>query len=184
MAEPETNAFRVVQNIFSVGEDRYVISGSQADFNRDGLRSALWRWRGGHWTKVIDGLDTDGSPEQLADRHWSVTKEGLWLGAFGMGGWFVPPDDSPPQAINWQKNSPYDTINRWFQLKDGQMLGLQFGRGAIVADAALLTTKPFGPLRLPSSTPPVRWCKPGTGACSPFCAACRASSANGRAKLA
>jgi hypothetical protein len=139
IAEPETNAFRVVQNIFAIGEDRYVLSGGPSDFNRDGLLSALWRWRGGHWTKVIDGLDTYGSPEQLAGRHWSTSKDGLWLGAFGMGGWFVPRDDSPAQAINWRKSSPFDSINRWFQLKGGQMLGLQFGRGALVADTALLT---------------------------------------------
>jgi len=143
MAEPETHAFRVVQNIFSAGEDRYIISGSQTEFNGGGLLSALWRWRGGHWTKVIDGLDADAAPEQLAGRHWRVTTEGLWLGAFGMGGWFVPLDDRPAQAINWQKNSPFDTINRWFQLKDGRMLGLQFGRGALIADAALFTEPPL-----------------------------------------
>ena len=62
-----------------------------------------------------------------------------------MGGWFVPLDDGPPQAINWQKNSPFDTVNRWFQLKNGQMLGLQFGRGAIIADPALLTQNPVRP---------------------------------------
>jgi hypothetical protein len=145
VAEPETNAFRFVQNIFSVGRDRFVISGSQADFNHDGLVSVLWRWRDGRWTKVVDGLDTDASPEQLAGRHWTVTKDGLWLGSFGMGGWFVPLDDRPTQAINWQKNSPFDTINRWFHLKGGQMMGLQFGRGAIVADPALLMEPPVRP---------------------------------------
>jgi len=145
VAEPETNAFRVVQNIFSVGADRYVISGGPGEFNATGLLGALWRWRGGHWTKLIDGLDSYGSPEQFADRHWQATKEGLWLGAFGMGGWFVPTDGSPAQAINWRKNSPFDTINRWFQLKDGLTLGLQFGRGAIVADTALLTDEPARP---------------------------------------
>ena len=138
---PEKNAFLVVQQIFSVGEDRYVISGSPWEYNSRGLRSALWRWRGGRWTKLIDGLDLHGTPEQLADRRWRVTKEGLWLGAFGLGGWFVPPDDGPAQVINWQKGSPLDTIHRWFQLKDGRMLGLQFGRGGIVADTALLAQK-------------------------------------------
>ena len=142
VAEPEASAFRVVQNIWSVGEDRYVISGSPSEYNARGLRSALWRWRGGHWTRLVDGLDADGSPEQLADRRWRVTKEGLWLGAFGLGGWFVPLDDGPAQAINWQKNCPLDTINRWFQLKDGRMLGLQFGRGGMVAGAALLKERP------------------------------------------
>jgi hypothetical protein len=136
--EPETNAFRFVQSIFSAGKDRYVIAGDRADFNRDGLLSVLWRWRDGRWTKVIDGLDSEASPEQLAARQWTVTKEGLWLGAFGMGGWFVPTNDDPAQVINWQKNSAYDTINRWFQLKGGQMMGLQFGRGAIIADPAVL----------------------------------------------
>jgi hypothetical protein len=141
VAEPEKNAFLVVQQIFSVGEDRYVISGSPSEYNTNGLRSALWRWHAERWTKLVDGLDIYGSPEQLADRHRCVTKEGLWLGAFGLGGWFVPLDDGPAQVINWQKNSPLDTINRWFQLKDGRMLGLQFGRGSIIADTALLTEK-------------------------------------------
>jgi hypothetical protein len=147
IGEPETNAFSTVQNIFSIGEDRYVLSGSQAEYNRDGLTGALWRQRGEQWTKVIDGLDhgASASPEQLANRHWSVTAEGLWLGSFGMGGWFVPRDDGPAQTINWQKNSPFDSINRWFQLKGGQMMGLQFGRGALVADAALLTQPPVRP---------------------------------------
>ena len=145
IAEPDTNAFSVVQNIFCVRQTRYVISGSPGEFNSSGLLSALWRWRGGHWTKVIDGLDTDATPEQLASRHWSVTSDGLWLGAFGMGGWFVQLDNGLAQAVNWQKNSPFDSINRWFQLKSGQMMGLQFGRGAIVADAALLTQPPIRP---------------------------------------
>jgi hypothetical protein len=142
IAEPETNAFSTVQNMFAIGADRYVLSGSQYEYRRDGLLSTLWRQRGGQWTKVIDGLDIGAVPDQLADRHWSVTKDGLWLGSFGMGGWFVPPDDRPAQAINWQKNSPFDSINRWFQLKGGQMMGLQFGRGALVADAVLLTQEP------------------------------------------
>jgi hypothetical protein len=142
VADPETNAFRTVQHIFSVGEDRYVITGSDAEFNKDGLLGVLWRRRGGNWTKLIDGLDAKTPDVQFEDRRWSVTKEGLWLGSFGMGGWFVPVDDRPPFAINWQVNSPIDSINRWFQLKGRQMLGLQFGRGAIVADPALLTQPP------------------------------------------
>ena len=145
VAEPEKNAFLVVQQIFSAGEDRYVISGAPWEYNTHGLRSALWRWRSGHWSKLVDGLDSYGPPEQLADRRWRVMKEGLWLGAFGLGGWFVPPDDRPARVINWQKNSPLDTINRWFQLKDGRMLALQFGRGGILADAALLGQKPTVP---------------------------------------
>jgi hypothetical protein len=162
---PEKNAFLVVQQIFSVGEDRYVISGAPWEFNSHGLRSALWRWRDGQWKKLVDGLDIYGSSEQLADRRWLVTKEGLWLGAFGLGGWFVPLDDGPAQVINWQKNSPLDTIHRWFQLKDGRMLGLQFGRGGIIADAALLAQKPAMPptarivpmtFFLPTTSPLVR----------------------------
>jgi len=142
---PEKNAFLVVQQMFFVGEDRYVISGSPAEYNANGLRSTLWRWRQGQWTKLIDGLDAGGSPEQLTDRRWLVTKEGLWLGAFGLGGWFVPLADGLAQVINWQKNSPLDSIHRWFQLKDGRMVGLQFGRGGIVADAALLAQNPALP---------------------------------------
>jgi hypothetical protein len=145
VAEPESNAFRVVQNIFSVGQDRYVISGSQTEFNGGGLISALWRWRGGHWTKMIDGLDADASLEQLAGRHWCVTTEGLWLGAFGMGGWFVPLKDGPARAINWRINSPFDTINRWCELEDGRMLGLQFGCGGLIAATPLLTESQVRP---------------------------------------
>jgi hypothetical protein len=135
---PEKNAFLAVQQIFSAGGDRYVISGAPWEYNPQGRCNSLWRCRGGHWTRLVDGLDSYGTPEQLADRHRLVTKDGLWLGAFGLGGWFVPFDDGPAQVINWQKNSPLDTIDRWFQLKDGRMLGLQFGRGGIIADAALL----------------------------------------------
>jgi len=141
VAEPEPNAFQVVHNMFAVGGDRYVLSGNSYDYNSRGLRGMLWRCRAGTWTKLIDGLDNDSSSEQFADRRWRVTGEGLWLGSFGLGGWFVPLDDSPLQVINWQKNSSLDTINRWFQLKDGRMLALQFGRGGVIADASLLTQK-------------------------------------------
>jgi hypothetical protein len=139
ITEPASNAFRVVQNMFLSGEDRCVISGGAGDLNGRGLISVLWRQRAGRWTKLIDGLDSYGSAEQLTDRRWRVTAEGLWLGAFGMGGWFVPRDDGDPRQISWQANSPFDTIHRWFQLKDGRMLALEFGRGGFVADAALLT---------------------------------------------
>ena len=125
--------------MFSVGDDRYIISGGAGEFNERGLVSSLWRLRDGRWTKLVDGLDSGGLPDQLADRRWRVTKEGLWLGAFGTGGWFVPCDDGEPRQINWSVGSPFDTIHRWFQLKDGKMLAIQFGRGGLLADAALLT---------------------------------------------
>jgi hypothetical protein len=146
VAEPETNAFQNVQNIFTVGDDCYVISGAAWEHNQNGLVSSLWRFRNGSWMRLIDGLDRDNYAEQLAERRWLVTKEGLWLGSFGLGGWFVSfADDAKPHTINWQKNSPFDTIHRWFQLKDGNLLGLQFGRGGLVADPALLMQPPTRP---------------------------------------
>ena len=146
VAEPEKNAFQNVQNIFTVSDDCYVISGAAWEHNQRGLVSSLWRLRNGRWAKLIDGLDRDNFAEQLAERRWLVTKEGLWLGSFGLGGWFVPrADDAKPHPINWQKNSPLDTIHRWFQLKDGNLLGLQFSRGGLVADPALLMQPPVRP---------------------------------------
>jgi len=146
LAEPEKNVFQNVQNIFAVDDDCYVISGAAWEHNDNGLVSSLWQLRHGRWTKLIDGLDRDNFAEQLADRRWLVTKEGLWLGSFGLGGWYVPlTDDAKPHALNWQKNSPFDTIHRWFQLKDGNLVGLQFGRGGLVVDPALLMQSPPRP---------------------------------------
>jgi hypothetical protein len=139
MAAPETNAFRTVRQMFVIGEDRYVISGDPYSFDKRGLRGTLWRWRDGNWSKLIDGLDSAGSPDQIAERQWRVTPEGLWLTAYGTGGWFVPTNDAPARQINWQTGSTFDTIDRWFRLKDGRMVAFQFGRGGMVADAALLT---------------------------------------------
>lgn len=142
VAEPQPGAFRVVQKIFSDGEDRYVIAGSASDYDENGLLNSLWRLRAGQWEKLISGLDSDGAMEQFADRRWIFAADGLWLGAFGTGGWFVPREDGEPRQINWQNNSPFDSIHRWFQVKNGQILGIQFNRGGLLADAPLLLTKP------------------------------------------
>ncbi|HMP82804.1 MAG TPA: hypothetical protein PKA41_08900 [Verrucomicrobiota bacterium] len=145
VAEPETNAFRVVHTVFTVGDDRYVISGDPYQYDKRGLLNSLWRCRDGQWTKLIDGMDSGARPEQLADRRWRITRHGLWLGAFGMGGWFIPNDGSAPRQINWQAGSPLDNVDRWFELKDGRMVAIQFGRGGLVADAALLAASPGVP---------------------------------------
>ena len=142
VAGPEPGAFRVVYHIFKDGDDRYVIADNGNYADERGLANTLWRQRAGKWKKIIGGLDSNGSLEQFADRHWLATSDGLWLGAFGTGGWFVPRDDSEPRQISWQANSPLDTIDRWFQIKNGQMLAIQFNRGGLLADASLLLTKP------------------------------------------
>jgi hypothetical protein len=138
VAEPETNVFQSVQQMFPIGDDFYVIAGGGVSFNREGLTGSLWRRRSGRWQKLLGGLDSSGTTEQFAQRHHLVTTNGLWLAGFGTGGWFVPHNDGAPIQADWRVDLPFTTIDRWFRWKEGQLLGLQFGRGGFIADESVL----------------------------------------------
>ena len=87
---------------------------------------------------MLDGLDSGGTPEQFAGRQWLATTNGLWLTGFGTGGWFVPHGEGLAFQTDWRIDLPFSTIDRWFKWKDGQILGIQFGRGGFIADETAL----------------------------------------------
>jgi hypothetical protein len=142
VSPPEPEAFRVVQKIFSSGDDVYVIAGGAEDVTSEGMSGTLWRRRDGVWSEVVAGLDRDWRPRSAYNRDWLATADGLWLGASGSGGWFLPKEGAP-RPVDWHVNSPLRNIDRWMQLPDGKIGGIEFNHGGIsIRPASLLETPP------------------------------------------
>ena len=139
---PAPDAFRTVQKIFSNGDDLYVVAGGMAEMGSDGTTGALWRRRAGAWSNVINGIDMGWHPADVGNRDWLAAADGLWLGSYGLGGWFLPKEGAP-RPIDWRVNSPLHQIDRWLQMGDGRIAALQFGQGGISIRPASLLAAPL-----------------------------------------
>jgi hypothetical protein len=163
ITEPEPGAFRFIQQVFYVSNDRYVIA---SDFGLPQTRNiesgpfgVLWGFRHGRWEKLLTGLDeVNVFPYQL-DRPRIETSQGLWLGGWAKGLWFIPSAGKrhrhrragAPQHINWKQGFPLGTARRLFALQDGSFLAVDWapGRTAAVSPNSLLTSAaPAGNLQV------------------------------------
>jgi len=154
IAAPEAGAFRFVQQVFHVGNDRYVIASdfglSQARYHGGGPFGVLWRFRNGQWKKLLTGLDEiNVFPYQL-DRPRIETPQGLWLGTWARGLWFIPSAHGKrrlagqagiPRHINWKEGFPIGTVRGLFAFQDGRFLAVDLSpaRTAAVNPNSLLT---------------------------------------------
>lgn len=140
---PEPGAFETVQKIFRIGEDTYLIAGMPAqavpELSGGGRSGEVWRvTNGGDWRKVVSGLDSDLSPFPRSQRNWVSSREGLWLGAFGTGPWFIPARGGETRIIDWRYGYPLDGSERLFQLPDGGLLIISQNQGSLAVKPAEL----------------------------------------------
>ncbi|HEV2247024.1 MAG TPA: hypothetical protein VGW37_10280, partial [Terriglobia bacterium] len=154
IAEPEPGAFRFIQQLFYQGNDHYVIASDyglpQGEIRESGPFSVLWRFRNGRWEKLLTGLDEVNDLQYQADRPWLETPQGLWIGGWAKGLWFIPSaggehsvggQAGAPLEINWKQGFPLDTVRRLFDLRDGGFLAADFspGRAVAASPTSLLT---------------------------------------------
>ena len=141
-------SFRFLQRVFRAGGRRYVVAsvfhGPVAENRQHRLWGILWRYRRGRWQRVLTGLDELNDFDFQSLRPWLVTRQGLWLGAWGTGLWFVPRGRGLPKLINWQQGFPLDTVSRLFPLPGGRFLAVDLvrARTAQVSSASLLNPPP------------------------------------------
>ncbi len=159
MTDSEPGAFRFVQQAFYQGANHYVIASTfglpQAESPESGPFNILWRFRDKRWEKLVTGLDEVNDFSYQPDRPRLQTSEGLWLGGWARGLWFIPSADrehvsagqvGKPLQINWKQRFPLDTARRLFGLKNGSILAVDFSPGRTVEAR---------PISLLAGSPPV-----------------------------
>jgi hypothetical protein len=180
VAQPYPQAFQDIQQITAVGRDWYLVAGSRWGSEiryDDGVRTGnLWRLRNGQWRLLISGLDKGGSglwsgPQQTP-RPFLETAQGLWVGAFGGGMWFIPrprasaatpaskakgadTETSAQQAVvqtagqavamDWQRGLPFHTTDQLFDIGRGQVLAHSSQGTILVADLPALLARKASP---------------------------------------
>jgi streptogramin lyase len=140
---PSPQAFRYVQNIFTARQKTYLVSGPMwqpvPERSGRGRSGVLWLLSDGKWERLVNGLDM--RPEYFLQpfRPFSLTERGLWIGAFGIGPWFIPADQGKPALLDWHYDYPLDGSEGVFQLADGRLLIVSANQGSIaVKEADLL----------------------------------------------
>jgi streptogramin lyase len=137
---PDPQSFRYVQNIFHGNQETYLVSGSNwqpvPERNANCRLGALWRLKDGEWKRLVNGLDMRSELSQYRFRPWLTTEGGLWLGAFGVGPWFIPTGEGEPALVDWHYGFPLDGSEGLFQLADGRLLIVAANQGSIAVKPA------------------------------------------------
>ncbi len=127
--EPAPKALCCVHELHVVGNDLYAVE------DLPQVQDELWRLRNGTWTKVLAHLDIHSN--SWMPRSWLPIKEGLLIGTFGSGPWFLPNEGEPAQ-FTWRSGFTMEDFHAMARFADGSFFGL--GRGAEIF---------HGPLTLP-----------------------------------
>ncbi len=130
--EPEPGAFRCVAQMFTAGDDLYLV----AEVKRV---NALWRMRDGKWTCLQRRLDTWNE----AARPWLASEAGLLIGA-QPSPWLLP-EDGPPVRLDWRHGVALDGLRGAVRMADGKTLALlrqgQFYHGRLAPEPAPATDR-------------------------------------------
>ena len=139
---PDPESFHFVQRVFHAGQETYIVSGPAwtpvAERSGNGRSCALWRLRDGEWKRAVNGLDARPGLAQDPLRPFLATDQGLWLGAYGSGPWFVPNGEGERALIDWHYDYPLDGSEGLFQLADGRLLMISANEGSIAVKPAEL----------------------------------------------
>jgi streptogramin lyase len=137
---PEPKAFRNVQKIFHADQETYLVSGTvwqpvpeRTGYGRSG---ALWLRKEGKWEKLVNGLDMRPEHALHPFRPFLPSERGLWLGAFGVGPWFIPGGQGKPVLIDWHYADPLDGSEGLCQLPDGRLLIVSANQGSLAVKPA------------------------------------------------
>jgi streptogramin lyase len=155
--EPAPNAFHFTQSIFQAGGATYVVAVNGllpvADRTGEGRFGVLWRLQDGEWKRVINGLDM--RPQTVMDPHRSFvpTPQGLWLGAYGTGPWFIPAGQGEPVHIDWRYGFSLAGSEGLQALPDGRLLMVAAATGSTVVKPAELLASAQSPADVRSLNP-------------------------------
>jgi hypothetical protein len=154
--DPALGAFLHVHNIVPSGHDWYLIASTRDTDWPDGDDAQgtchLWRLRAAsvpsrrtpssstglpleHWQKLLSGIDKAYEDDRHLERPLLRTAEGVWLGAFGRGIWFLPANGGAPISIDWRRGFPLSSVHRLMLLPDRRLLAVDTGDWS---DAAIL----------------------------------------------
>jgi streptogramin lyase len=137
--EPGFTAFRNVQRILQTPREAYLVAGSSwqpvPERSGGGRFGTLWQGVGGTWKRLVNGLDMRPESFQQPSRPFLATDDGLWVGAFGSGPWFMPARSGADRVIDWRYGTPLDGSEGLFQLPDGRLLILAANQASFAVKA-------------------------------------------------
>jgi len=119
--EPEPNAFDFVEDVFSDGNDWYVATATERmpEFEGNG---AVWRLRDGVWGRVLDDINSGDTHIGRWPRAWLPVEDGLLIGGYKDGMWFVPRADGAAVHIDWRSGMPLVSVDWLFPLDGDRFL--------------------------------------------------------------
>jgi streptogramin lyase len=155
---PSPQVFRYVQRIFTAGRKTFLVSGPTwqpvPELSGGGRSGVLWLLSDGRWEKLVNGLDMRPEYFQQSFRPFSSTMRGLWIGAFGVGPWFIPAEQGNPKLVDWHYDYPLDGSEAVFQLADGRLLIVSANQGSIAVKEADLLEAFQSPPEVSTINPP------------------------------
>ncbi len=130
LPDPAPDALCCVHEMFVAGSDLYAVehdTGAPAS-----PPEILWRWRDGTWQQVLPELDTHFNA--WYSRPWLPVNEGLLVGAYAAGPWFIP-RQGPPAPLSWRSGFPVEDVRTLTRLPDGTFFAI--GHSAKIFHGAL-----------------------------------------------
>jgi hypothetical protein len=124
---------------------------------------ALWRLREGKWERVINGLDDRPDYPQHPFRPFVEAGDGLWVGAFGVGPWYMPAGRGEAVLADWRYANPLDGSEGLFQLDDGRLLIIAANQGSIAVKPTDLLAAYQPPPEVSTLNPPRQFIQDGRG---------------------
>jgi streptogramin lyase len=144
--EPASGVFRYVQKIFDMGGATYVLTAQGnlpvAERGGEGRIGTLWRLQDGQWTRVLNGIDMRPPNTSDPPRMFVETPQGLWLGAYGTGPWFIPSGHGEPIHIDWRYGFSLEESEGLLALPDGGLLVVAGNGGNMAAQTGTMAVKP------------------------------------------
>jgi hypothetical protein len=118
MSDPSPKALCCVHEIFVNGGDVYAVEYLPR------VQDALWRLRDGKWAQLVPHLDVHSN--SWLPRFWLPIKEGLLVGSFGNGPWFIPKHGTPA-LFSWRSGFPFEDMHALCRFADGTFFGISRG---------------------------------------------------------
>jgi hypothetical protein len=119
----------------------------------EGRFGVLWRRQDGEWKRVINGLDMRSQTLMDPRRSFVLTPEGLWLGAYGTGPWFIPAGQGEPVHIDWRYGFSLPGSENLTALPDGRLLVVAAATGSMAVKPADLLASFQSPANVRSLNP-------------------------------